>query len=157
VIVVNKWDLVPPGTVRKAEVVEQIHDRLPFLDYAPVCFTSAVRAEGLPDLFDTIDAAAASAQRRVSAAEVTAVLREAVERRPISVGNVPLVIQSASQVSVNPPTFAVRVNRPTGIHFSYERYLVKSLRHAFGFTGTPIRLSLRKGSTPRTRPRGVRR
>ena len=157
VIVVNKWDLVPPGTVRKAEVVEQIHDRLPFLDYAPVCFTSAARAEGLPELFDTIDAVAASAQRRISAVEVTTVLRDAVERRPISVGNVPLTVQSASQVSVNPPTFALRVNRPTGIHFSYERYLVKSLRHAFGFTGTPIRLSLRKGSAARTRPRGVRR
>ncbi|HEY3064378.1 MAG TPA: ribosome biogenesis GTPase Der [Methylomirabilota bacterium] len=157
VIVVNKWDLVPPGTVRKAEVVEQIHDRLPFLDYAPVCFTSAVRGEGLPELFDTIDAAAASAQRRVSASEVTAVLRDAVERRPVSVGNVPLMVQSASQVSVNPPTFALRVNRPQGIHFSYERYLMKSLRHAFGFTGTPIRLSLRKGSAARSRPRGVRR
>ena len=41
VLVVNKWDLVPAGMVRKAEVVEQLRERLPFLDYAPVCFTSA--------------------------------------------------------------------------------------------------------------------
>ena len=47
VIVVNKWDLVPPGMVRKAEVIEQFRERLPFLDYAPVCFTSALRGEGL--------------------------------------------------------------------------------------------------------------
>src|SRR5262249_299889 len=51
VIVVNKWDLVPRGMVRKAEVVEQIRDRLPFLDYAPVCFTSATPSEGIPALF----------------------------------------------------------------------------------------------------------
>src|SRR2546422_4234057 len=46
VLVVNKWDLVPKGLVTKADVVEQLRDRLPFLEHAPVCFTSAVRGEG---------------------------------------------------------------------------------------------------------------
>src|SRR3989442_8348127 len=67
VVVVNKWDLVPRGMVRKAEVVEQVRDRLPFLDYAPMCFTSAMRGEGLRELFETIDRVAAEAQRRVPA------------------------------------------------------------------------------------------
>jgi len=151
VIVVNKWDLVPRGMVKRAEVVEQIRDRLPFLDWAPVCFTSAARKEGLPELFHTIDEVAAEFQRRIPAAQVSETLRAAIERRPVSVGGVPLMLQSASQVSVAPPTFALRVNRPAGVHFSYERYLVKSLRHAFGLSGTPIRLSLRKGTPGRTR------
>ena len=151
VIVVNKWDLVPRGMVKRAEVVEQIRDRLPFLDWAPVCFTSATRKEGLPELFHTIDEVAAEFQRRIPAAQVSETLRAAIERRPVSVGGVPLMLQSASQVSVAPPTFALRVNRPAGVHFSYERYLVKSLRHAFGLSGTPIRLSLRKGTPGRTR------
>jgi GTP-binding protein len=153
VIVVTKWDLVPPGSVRRAEVVEQIRDRLPFLDYAPVCFTSAVRAEGLPDLFDAMDLVAAEAQRRIPADRLLEVLRRAVERRPASPGGTPLAVQSASQVSVAPPTFALRVQNPHGIHFSYERYLVKSLRHAFGFAGSPLRLSLRAASRPRARAR----
>jgi GTPase len=144
VIVVNKWDLVPPGMVRKAEVVDQLRDRLSFLDYAPVVFTSATQGEGIRELFETIDRVAAQARRRVSSAEITSVLQQALERRPVSVRGVPLVIQSASQVSTSPPTFAVRLNRPDEIHFSYERYLAKSLRHAFGFEGSPLRLSLRK-------------
>jgi GTP-binding protein len=147
VVVVNKWDLVPPRTVRKAEVVEQVRERLPFLDYAPVCFTSAVSGDGLPDLFDAIDDVAAAARQRVPADDVTRVVRDALARRPVSVHGVPLTLQSASQVSVEPPTFALRVNRPDGIHFSYERYLVRSLRRAFGFSGSPIRLSLRRGAT----------
>jgi GTP-binding protein len=154
VVVVNKWDLVPPGMVRKAEVVEQVRDRLPFLDYAPVCFTSATTGEGLRELFETIDRVAAEAQRRVPADEVTAVLRQALDRRPVSVAGVPLAIHSASQVSVGPPTIAVRVNRPDGIHFSYERYLAKSLRHAFGFEGSPLRLSFRRAG--RVRPSAPR-
>jgi GTP-binding protein len=157
VVVVNKWDLVPAGMVRKAEVIEQIRDRLPFLDYAPICFTSALRAEGLPDLFDAIELVAAEAQRRVPAAELVETLRRAIERRPISVGGEPLTLYSATQVSTGPPTFALRINRPNAVHFSYERYLVKSLRLAFGFTGSPLRLSLRRGTGPRARPRRARR
>jgi GTP-binding protein len=155
VLVVNKWDLVPPGMVRKAEVVEQLRERLPFLDYAPVCFTSATEGEGVHDLFKAVDQVAAEAQRRVSPAEVAAVLKQAVDRRPMSVRGEPLTIQSAVQVSAAPPTFALKVNRPEEIHFSYERYLVRSLRLAFGFTGSPIRVSLRRatGSRPRRRAR----
>jgi GTP-binding protein len=153
VVVVNKWDLVPPGMVRKAEVVEQIRDRLPFLDYAPVAFTAAVRAEGVRDLFDLIDAVAGEARRRVSAGDVTETLRTALERRPITIRGVPLTLQSAAQVSTGPPTFALRVNEPDAVHFSYERYLARSLRHAFGFSGSPIRLSLRKAVGPKRRAR----
>src|SRR5881296_4373072 len=157
VIVVNKWDLVPRAMVRKAEVVEQIRDRLPFLDYAPVCFTSATQSEGIPELFDTIAQVAAEARRRIPGGAVTEALRAAVARRPTSLRGDPLTIQSATQVAVEPPTFALRVNRPNDIHFSYERYLVKSLRHAFGLAGSPIRLSLRRATGSRTRPRRVRR
>ncbi len=108
IIVVNKWDLVPDGMISKAEVVDQMRDRLPFLDYAPICFTSAVQGEGLGDLFTAIDAVAAAARHRVSAHDVAATLQEALARRPMSIGGVPLTLQSAAQVSVEPPTFALR-------------------------------------------------
>ena len=155
VLVVNKWDLVPSGMIRKAEVVDQLRERLPFLDYAPVCFTSATASQGIAELFDTVNTVAAAAQRRVPPAEATAVLRQAIERRPVSVGGEALALQSATQVAVAPPTFGLRVNRPDQVHFSYERYLVRSLRLAFGFEGSPIRLSLRRasGRTPRRRSR----
>jgi len=157
VLVVNKWDLAPRGLIRKAEVMEQIRDRLPFLDYAPVCFTSATRPEGISEVFDTIDQVAAEARRRIPGSAVTEALRAAIARRPVSLRGDALTLQSASQVAVGPPTFALRVNRPDDIHFSYERYLVKSLRHAFGLAGSPIRLSLRKAMGTRSRARRVRR
>jgi GTP-binding protein len=65
VLAVNKWDLVPSGLIGKAEVTAQIHERLPFLDYAPICFTSAVTKLGLRDLFDTVDQVAAEARKRL--------------------------------------------------------------------------------------------
>ncbi len=157
VVAVNKWDLVPPGMVQKADVVGQIYDRLPFLEYAPVCFTSAARRQGLGELFDQIDHVAAEAEKRVSPGELLRILREAIERRPISSRGVALRLQSAQQVSSSPPTFALRVNLSGELHFSYQRYLVNSIRHSLGFAGSPLRLLFRKSST-KSRPRpGQRR
>jgi GTPase len=155
VIAVNKWDLVPAGLVRRAEVVEQIRTRLPFLDYAPVCFTSALTGAGLPELFELVDQVAREARRRVPDGVLRQALLDALERRPYAIAGVPLTIQSATQVSTEPPTVVVRVNRPREVHFSYERYLVNSLRRAFGFTGSPIRLLFRRaiGSASRPGPR----
>ena len=157
VLVVNKWDLVPPGMVRKAEVMEQLRDRLTFLDYAPVCFTSAVRGEGIDDLFDAIDHVAREARRQVTPGQATEVVRNAVERRPITIRGVPLTLQSAAQVTTNPPTFAIAVNRPAEIHFSYERYLTNALRQAFGFSGSPIRISFRQAAGKRARQAPLKR
>ena len=157
VVVVNKWDLVPRGLVQKADVVSQIYDRLPFLEYAPVCFTSAVNHQGLSELFDQVDRAAAEAQKRVAPGEVLSTLRQAIERRPLSSRGVPLRLQAAQQVAVSPPTFALRVNLQAEIHFSYQRYLVNSLRHAYGFAGSPIRLLFRKAAKKTRTSRAARR
>ena len=63
-----------------------------------------------------------------------------------------LAMEQAAKDEIAHSPFALRVNRPDGIHFSYARYLAKSLRLALGLAGTPIRLSLRRG-TPRARTR----
>ena len=49
----------------------------------------------------------------------------------------------ATQAEVNPPTFVFFVNDSRLVHFSYQRYLENRLRQAFGFAGTPIRLSFK--------------
>ncbi len=159
VVAVNKWDLVPPGMVQKADVVGQVYERLPFLEYAPICFISALKRHGLAELFDQVDRVAADSQRRVQPGELLTALRKALERRPMSYRGVPLRIYTAVQVATAPPTFALRVNFPGDIHFSYERYLINSLRHAYGFTGSPIRLLFRKGGgkTRAGRPAGKSR
>jgi GTP-binding protein len=165
VLAVNKWDLVPPGLVGKAEVTTQIHERLPFLDYAPICFTSAVTKLGLRDLFDTVDQVAAEARKRLQPGELLTIFRQALERRPVSSGGVPIRFHSVQQVAVSPPTFAVKVNSTAKLHFSYERYLINSIRHAAGFAGSPIRLLLRRSAVKRkgsggaqaSRPAGRRR
>jgi GTP-binding protein len=149
VIAVNKWDLGRASTTGKGELTVALRERLPFVDYAPIVFTSATEGEGLDELFRAIDHVAREAKKRVSTHEATGAMQEAMGRRPISVAGEPLTLHSAQQVGVSPPIFVLRVNAPDKVHFSYERYLVKSFRHAFGFEGSPVRISFRRAPRPR--------
>ena len=49
-----------------------------------------------------------------------------------------------AQVSTKPPTFVSFVNYPEAVHFSYERYLINTIREAAGLDKTPVRLIFRQ-------------
>jgi len=48
-----------------------------------------------------------------------------------------------TQAMVKPPTFVFFVNDASLLHFSYRRYLENSLRKAFDFRGTALKLIFR--------------
>ena len=157
VLAVNKWDLLANRAARKSDVTAALRERLAFVEYAPIVFTSATEGHGLDELFQAVARVAAEAKKRVTTHEATQAVRDAMARRPISVGGEALTLHSAQQVAASPPTFILRVNAPDDIHFSYERYLVKSIRLAFGFEGSPVRLSFRRAPRPkRADRRGAR-
>ena len=55
-----------------------------------------------------------------------------------------LKIYYASQVATAPPTIVLFVNDPELLHFSYKRFIENTLREAFGFEGTTIRILARE-------------
>ncbi|HEU4752617.1 MAG TPA: ribosome biogenesis GTPase Der, partial [Armatimonadota bacterium] len=142
VVFVNKWDLVKGLTPR--EFGSQLRDEMPFLKYAPIVVGSAEERKGMEDLLDTCVDVANNHALRVPTGELNRVVREAVDRRPYSSGGREFKIYYATQVAVKPPTFAFFVNNPKIVHETYMRYLENQLRQEFGFSGTPIRLLLRK-------------
>jgi len=144
IVVVNKWDLVGSPD-RAPELVRTIRDRLPFLAYAPVVFTSAQTGAGLDTLFDTVEHVAAEYAKQVPTGELNRALTAATTRRPpAGVRGKTLKVYYATQIGTRPPTFLLFVNDPAALHFSYERYLISALREAFGFTGCALRLRLRR-------------
>ena len=51
IVVVNKWDLVPKVTRMEQELaIQTVRERLHFMPYVPVCFTSALLGDGIQDL-----------------------------------------------------------------------------------------------------------
>lgn len=143
ILVVNKWDLVqtPDQAPRRTLA---LRERLPFLAHAPVVFASAVTGEGLPQLLQALEQVAAEYAREVPTAELNRVLRKAVETHPpAGVRGRVLKLYYATQVGTRPPAFLLFVNDPAALHVSYARFLVKSLREAFGLVGVPVRLRCR--------------
>lgn len=81
---------------------------------------------------------------RVPTSVLNGMVTEAVvAHAPPSVGGKRLKILYATQVGVGPPTFTFFVNDAKLVHFSYQRYLENRLRQAFGFHGTPLRLTFK--------------
>ena len=145
VVVVNKWDAVEKETGTLEKTRKQVLEDLKFMDYAPVLFISALTGKRVNTVLQSVDAAWLQASRRVPTGALNDVIGDAqVSLQPPVSGGRRLKIYYATQVSVCPPNILLFVNDKELMHFSYERYLENSLRKAFGFEGTPVRLSLRE-------------
>jgi GTP-binding protein len=174
IVIVNKWDLVEEDVrrVREEEIGrrnkkerreggrptlstlgefgEWVQERLFFLDYAPVIFTSAQSGFNLDRLLEAVRYVAAQLQQKIPTAILNRALLDAVERRqPVSAAGHRLKFFYATQVRQAPPTFLLFVNRDELFSDSYKKHLGDELRRAFGFEGCPIIL------VPKARPKTI--
>jgi len=147
VLVVNKWDLISEEPMR--EFAEEVRRQIPFLDYAPVVFTSAVNGTGVSDAVVTALDAASNHAMRIPTGELNRIIQEAVDAHPYARKGRDLKIKYATMSDVKPPTIVVFVNDPDLAHFSYVRYLENQIRREYSYEGTPLRLIIRKAKKER--------
>ena len=82
---------------------------------------------------------------RIPTGVLNDVIADAVRaNEPPSYNGRRLKVYYSSQVSVAPPTVALFVNSVDLLHFSYQRFLENTLRKAFDFSGTPIKILTRE-------------
>ncbi|KUO72258.1 MAG: ribosome-associated GTPase EngA [Clostridia bacterium BRH_c25] len=145
VIVVNKWDVVEKDEKTIDRYKAEIKNELPFMDYAPMIFISALTGQRVTKVLELIKHVSNQHAMRISTGMLNDIVSEAVlMNQPAISGGRRLKVYYATQVSVKPPTFALFVNEPSLMHFSYQRYIENQIRKAFSFEGTPIRFLLRK-------------
>ncbi|MFC2026644.1 ribosome biogenesis GTPase Der [Chloroflexota bacterium] len=138
-LVVNKWDLVVDSN--KTECSEYIRNKLKFVPYAPVLYTSAKLGQGTDKVIAQAQQIYQERLKRILTAEVNSLVQRTVAAHsPPRKGKKQLKILYATQAEVSPPTFVFFVNDTGLVHFSYRRYLENRLRQSFGFDGTPLRL-----------------
>ena len=141
IIVVNKWDLVDKDDKTMHKMVKHIKDEFPFLDYAEIVFTSALKNQRITTIFPAIDLAYENYTKEVKTSILNQILQEALAMNPTPTHNKGKASFSyITQVNNKPPTFLLFVNNPNYVHFSYLRYLNNQLRNSIDFTGTPIHL-----------------
>lgn len=148
VIAINKWDLVEDkksNTINKFE--QMIAHEIPFLDYVPKIYISAVTHQRLNQIFTRVTEVQKERSKRVSTGLLNKVVNEAYALNPPqTIRNKRLKIMYSTQAAIEPPTFILFANNEDLLKDHYKRYLENKLREAFGFLGTPIRISVRTRS-----------
>lgn len=155
VVVVNKWDAVEKDSHTIYEYEKHLRDRLYFVEWAEMIFTSALTGQRVEKIFDLVDNAAEQHKRRVSTSVINEVLEEATSwyTPPTTRQGRQGKIYYGTQVSAAPPTIALFVNDPKLFGDNYRRYIEKQFRKSLGFQGTPLRLFWR-GKKVRDMERG---
>jgi GTP-binding protein len=148
VLVVNKWDLVENKSV--AEYNRYIRSQLRFVSHAPIVYTSAMLGQATDRVMPAAFGVYQERLKRLPTTVVNSVVQEAIALHgPPRKGARQLKILYATQAEVNPPTFVFFVNEAKLMSASYQNYLEKKLRQAFGFNGTPLRLIFKnRGKKP---------
>lgn len=146
ILIANKWDLVAKDTMTAPDWERKVRERIPFLQWVPIIFTSALTGQRVRRCLDTILEVNDERSRRIDTHEVNEVLENLVRRQPPPHHRGRAVkVKYATQASVQPPGFALFANFPKAIPAHYIRYLHNGFRDAWSFMGTPIRLRLRSG------------
>lgn len=140
VVMLNKWELIDDAEQR-ADIETEVRRKLYFMAEAPLLKISALTGKGVHKLRPVLQEAIEQYHRRVPTRDVNRVIADAQQRQPAGHG---LRVLYALQGATDPPTFTLFVNRE--LPGTYLRYLERSIREAFEFGSTPIKLKVRKRS-----------
>ena len=151
IIAINKWDLIENKQANTTSQFEKkLVNEIPFLSYAPKIYISAVTKQRLNQIYEKSMEVYTECTKRISTGLLNKVINEAyLMNPPQSVKNKRLKIMYTTQVNVKPPTFVIFGNNADLMKDHYKRYIENKLREAFGFFGTPIRISVRERSDKR--------
>jgi GTP-binding protein len=145
VIIVNKWDLMEKDDKSAAKFQKECQEKAPYLRFVPFIFTSALTGQRVTKTLDTLIEVQAERSKRITTAQVNKRLEELIARRqPPQAAGREIKLSYATQVEVAPPTIAVFGNHPELLQEHYVRYLHNGFREAWGFTGNPLRILLKR-------------
>lgn len=145
ILALNKWDLVKKDPEKKKHLADTLDRQLSFLSFAPKLYVSALTGEKINKIFQEIDLLRGQLFSRTETSIVNKVLADIVQKNPPpKMGSGRLKFLYATQTGVMPPSFAIFVNRPDLVHFSYERYMMNQLREQLGLNQVPIRIKFKK-------------
>ena len=139
IVAFNKWDLIKNIQTHKIE--QQVEKDAPFLNYAKKIFISAKTGQRLHQIFEIAREIQKERTKQVQTSVLNRVVNEAVDiNPPTSIKGKFLKLYYTTQSKTKPPSFTFFINSKKLLQDSYKRYLLKKLREAFGFFGTPVRL-----------------
>ncbi|MFI3300491.1 MAG: ribosome biogenesis GTPase Der [Candidatus Gastranaerophilales bacterium] len=148
IIAINKWDLVENKKSNSVnEYNKVLANEIPFLAFAPKIYISAMTKQRLNQIFVETQNVYSECTKRISTGLLNKVIKEAyMLNPPTSHKGKRLKVMYVTQISTCPPHIVLFANNADLMKDHYKRYIENKLREAFGFFGTPIRISVRERS-----------
>lgn len=142
VLVANKSDLGQEEIEKYREVFRaQVARIFHFFIDVPIVFTSAVKSQGIKDLFDEIERVAEKRSLQIKTSDLNDFFFETIRKAPAPVwGQTNVKFYYLTQTYQKPPAFIAFCNHPEGVDNSYRRFLIKNMKEKFDLHGIPIRI-----------------
>ncbi len=140
VIGMNKWDLVDED--RRVALDKESERNFDQVEWAARVNISAKTGWHKDKLLPAIERALDSWEKRIPTAKLNSFLGQLIGSNPppIRGGKQPKIL-FATQAGIAPPTFVIFATE--FLEASYRRFIERKLREEFGFSGSPIRVSVR--------------
>lgn len=140
VIGMNKWDLVDED--RRVALDKESERNFDQVEWAARVNISAKTGWHKDKLLPAIERALESWEKRIPTAKLNSFLGQLIGSNPppIRGGKQPKIL-FATQAGIAPPTFVIFATE--FLEASYRRFIERRLREEFGFSGSPIRVSVR--------------
>ncbi len=145
VLVVSKWDsVIDKDAYTRDSLAPKIAYNFKFVPWAPLIFTSSVTGQNVTKLFDLALDIHGRRHQEVKTRALNDLLQKAIlSHPPAGLKNSHPKLRYIVQTDVAPPWFVIYGSNLKFVHWSYKRYLERTIRDAHDFAGTPIRLSFR--------------
>ncbi|MFO7897349.1 MAG: ribosome biogenesis GTPase Der [Candidatus Cloacimonadales bacterium] len=140
IIIFNKWDLIEKDNYTIGDYIKTLEVELPFVQYAPKMFISALTGQRVEKIYDKILQVEAESKKRIPTGQLNKFLQKTIAKfPPTHSSGKHTKIYYCSQIRTHPPTFIFFCNNPKLITVHYRRYLKNQLRAAFKFEGATIK------------------
>ncbi|MBI5906428.1 ribosome biogenesis GTPase Der [Candidatus Saccharibacteria bacterium] len=141
ILVVSKWDSIDKDAYTRDLLAPQIANNFAFVPWAPLIFTSSVTEQNVTKIFDLVLDIASSRAQTIKTTELNRWLRRTVDTHPpAGLKNRQPKLNYIVQETDNPiPSFKVFGSHTKFLHWSYKRYMERSFRERWPYSGSAIK------------------
>ncbi|MGH0052290.1 MAG: ribosome biogenesis GTPase Der [Sphaerochaetaceae bacterium] len=145
IIVLNKIDLLSGIGNELQAIKDRVRFLFPVLGFAPITSISALNAQDIGKMLDTVWGVWRQLNKRIETAQLNEAIKEWGEAyQPPRGSKGHYKVYYGTQISTNPVKFLMFVNRIKEFPKIYVQYVKNCIRRDLGFTQIPIEIDLRE-------------
>lgn len=139
ILCVTKWDLVKKDSFTHDQLIASLKQDFQHVPWAVFTVASAMTGQNISRLLELMSVIMTERNKFIKTSVLNKWLQKAVDHHPpAGFRRVQPKLRYSTQTGTNPPVVTIFGSGVRVLHWSYKRFLEKSLRETFGFDGTPI-------------------